>query len=550
MKVSSGTVAALCGKFEAVLPHLDERQRRLYLGAEAQALGHGGITAVATAAGVSTTTVSRGLHQLRGSPSVLGRQRAPGGGRKPLTTTDAGLQSALDALIEPTELGDPASVLPWTTASLRDLAEQLTATGHPVGASTVGKLLHQMGYSLQAAAQTRSGSNHPDRDAQFRHIHATVDAFLADGQPVISVDAKKKEAIGNYQRPGRTWRPKGTPIEVDDHAFPADTDLITPYGIYDLGKGSGWVNVGTDRNTAAFAVESIRRWWYDRGHLDHPHATALLITADAGGPNGVLFHTWKWQLAALAREMDIPITVCHFPPGTSKWNKVEHRLFSRITCAWRGIPLTSHEVAVKAIASTHTRTGLVVRAELDTHRYPTGQNPTPWQVASLPLSRDAFHGDWNYTLHPAPEPQRTPPRRTDPAATSWLSDPALTGMPRQELDSLVELVADDWQWLADRDLTRRTGHPRQRPSAHGTGQLEHHIRVLAAVLRARRVATTVLITEILDCHRTYLNRCADGAAELLARHDIYIAPAEGSKARTRAQLQARIDAARQHQDGQ
>jgi DDE family transposase len=316
MRVPPETVAALCGKFEVVLPHLDERQRRLYLGAEAQALGHGGITAVAAAADVSTVTVSRGLHQLCGSPSVLGRQRAPGGGRKPLTTTDPGLRTALDALIEPTELGDPASVLRWTTASLRDLAEQLTTMGHPVGATTVGNLLHQMGYSLQAAAQTRSGGNHPDRDAQFRHIHATVDAFLTGGQPVISVDAKKKEAIGNYQRPGRTWRPKGTPIEVDDHAFPADTDLITPYGIYDLGEDTGWVNVGTDRATAAFAVESIRRWWHDRGRSDHPAATSLLITADAGGANGVHFHTWKWQLASLARELDIPITVCHFPPGT------------------------------------------------------------------------------------------------------------------------------------------------------------------------------------------------------------------------------------------
>lgn len=281
MKVSADTVAALCGRFEAVLPHLDERQRRLYLGAEAQALGHGGITAVATAAGVSTVTVSRGLHQLRGSPSVLARQRAPGGGRRPLTTTDPGLQAALDALIEPTELGDPASVLRRTTASLRDLAEQLTVTGHPVGATTVGKQLHRMGYSLQAAAQTRSGGNHPERDTQFRHIRTTVGAFLADGQPVISVDAKKKEAIGNYQRPGRTWRPKGTPIEVDDHAFPTDTDLITPYGIYDLDKDSGWVIVGPT------ATPPPSRWS---------------------------------RSAAGAREMDIPITVCHFPPGTA-WHK-------------------------------------------------------------------------------------------------------------------------------------------------------------------------------------------------------------------------------------
>ncbi len=336
---------------------------------------------------MSTATVSRGAHQLLESPAVLGQQRAPGGGRKPLTTIDPGLQAALDALVEPAELGDPASVLRWTTASLRDLAEQLTAMGHAVGATTVGKLLHQMGYSLQAAAQTRSGGNHPDRDAQFRHFHSTVDAFLADGQPVISVDAKKKEAIGNYQRPGRTWRPKGTLIEVDDHAFPADTDLITPYGIYDLGEDTGWVNVGTDRATAAFAVESIRRWWQDRGHSDHPAATALLVTADAGGANGVHFHTWKWQLAAFACELGIPITVCHFPPGTSKWNKVEHRLFSRITCAWRGIPLTSYEVAVQAIAAAHTRTGLKVRAELDTHRSepgPLAGRRSPFDTRRLP----------------------------------------------------------------------------------------------------------------------------------------------------------------------
>jgi len=544
MRVPLGTVAALRGKFDALLPHLDERQRRLYLASEAQVLGHGGITAVAAAAGVSTATVSRGLEQLCTGPSVLGRQRAPGGGRKSLTIADPELRAALDALIEPTELGDPASPLRWTTASLRDLSEQLTALGHPVSASSVGRLLHQMGYSLQAAAQTRSGASHPDRDAQFRHIQAAVEHFLAAGQPVVSVDAKKKEAIGNYRRPGRIWRPKGDPVQVDDHAFPAEADMITPYGIYDLGEDSGWVNVGTDRNTAAFAVESIRHWWYDRGRLDHPHATALLVTADSGGANGVRSHTWKWQLATLSRELGMPITVCHFPPGTSKWNKVEHRLFSRITCAWRGIPLTSHEVAVQAIASARTRTGLRVHAELDTHRYPTGQNPSHWQVAVLPLSRDHFHGDWNYSLHPAPEPQPPPPSRTiDPSVTAWLSDPALTGMPRQELDSLAEQVAEDWQWLADRDLTRRTGRSRQRPSAHGIGQLDHHTRVLAAVLRARRVATTVLITEILGCHRTYLNRAADGATELLALHDIYIAPADGPKARTRAQLQARIAAA-------
>ncbi|MEV6742781.1 ISAzo13 family transposase, partial [Streptomyces sp. NPDC051104] len=334
-------VAVLRAKFDRILPHLDERRRRLYLASEAAAIGHGGIALVAAASGISTATVSRGLTELAKNPVPTSRVRTQGAGRKPLTVTDPGLLPALESLIEPHTRGDPVSPLRWTTLSLRALASTLTSQGHPVSAATVGRLLHGLGYSLQGTVKTTEGAGHPDRDAQFAHLNATATAFLDDEQPVISVDTKAKEWLGNRDRPGRTWRPGKDPIKVDCHTFTtSDQPVAIPYGIYDIATNTGWVNVGTDHDTAEFAVESIRRWWQRRGQVHHPDATRLLITADAGGSNDPRRWTWKKHLAAFALESGLEITVCHFPPGTSKWNKIEHRMFCHITANWRGRPLT------------------------------------------------------------------------------------------------------------------------------------------------------------------------------------------------------------------
>jgi len=394
---------ALRAKFEQILPHLDERRRRLYLASEATAIGHGGIVRVAAASGSSTTTIARGIAELAGYSAPTLRIRAPGAGRKRLTDTDTGLLPMLEALIEPHTRGDPVSPLRWTTLSLRTLATALTAQGHPVSASTVGRLLHAVGYSLQGTAKTTEGTRHPDRDAQFAHLNATAAAFIRDAQPVISVDTKAKEWLGNRDRPGRTWRPRKDAIKVDCHTFTtSDQPVAIPFGIYDIANNTGWVNVGTDHDTSEFAVESIRRWWQHRGRADYPSAGRLLITADSGGSNDPRRWTWKSNLAAFARESGLEISVCHLPPGTSKWNKIEHRMFCHITANWRGRPLTSYQVVVETIAATTTRTGLTIGAELDTGSYELGISVTPDDFHALPLTPDAFHGDWNYTLAPVP----------------------------------------------------------------------------------------------------------------------------------------------------
>lgn len=349
----------------------------------------------------------------------MGRVRRPGGGRKRVADLDPGLRSALLGLVEPDERGDPMSPLRWTTRSTRTLAAGLTRQGHRVGADTVAGLLRQEGFRLQANAKTLEGSQHVDRDAQFRYLNEQARDHRDAGQPVISVDTKKKELIGDFHNPGRSWRPTGDPVPVRVHDF-ADPQLgkATPYGIYDLAANTGWINVGTDHDTAAFAVESIRRWWHDQGRTAYPRASRLLITADAGGSNGYRTRAWKLHLARLAAETGLTITVCHLPPGTSKWNKIEHRLFSHITMNWRGRPLTSHEVILESIAATTTRTGLRVKARLDTHTYPVGIGVGDAEMAALPLTRHTFHGEWNYALHPQPTPavpaarSSRPPRLT------------------------------------------------------------------------------------------------------------------------------------------
>ena len=435
MAVAVETVELLAAKFSALLPHLDERQQRLYLGSEARALGHGGIAAVAGAAGVSRQTVAAGVEELEAGQAPLGRVRRSGGGRKRLTELDPGLRPALLALVEPDMRGDPMSPLRWTTTSTRKLAEELTRQGHKVGADTVAEVLRQEGFSLQGNAKTIEGRQNPDRDQQFRYINEQVKAHQATGEPVVSVDTKKKELLGDYKNSGREWRRAGEPVEVHTHDFP-DKELgkAVPYGIYDITANTGWINVGTDHDTAAFAVESLRRWWNGTGRVDYPQAQRLLITADAGGSNGYRTRAWKTELAVFAAETGIAVTVCHFPPGTSKWNTIEHRLFCHISTNWRGRPLTSHETVVNTIAATTTHTGLRVHAELDTSHYTTGVAVSDQHMANLPITRHDWHGDWNYTLHPAtPEPTTDDghddanghPQRPD---RTWLRHPALTGL--------------------------------------------------------------------------------------------------------------------------
>src|SRR5262245_4471085 len=491
MGLPEGTEQMLTAKFEAILPHLNERQRRLLLGAEARSLGHGGIRAVARAAGTREATVAAGADELEAGLPPLGRVRRPGGGRKPLTQTDPGLPAALLALVEPDERGDPGSPLRWTTKSLRHLAGELTRQGHTVSTATVAALLKAEGFSLQGTAKTIEGRQHRDRDAQFRHIYDQVHAWRGTGDPVISVDAKKKERVGHFLNPGREWRPAGRPAAAYDHEVPGQGEGVAiPYGIYDLATGSGWVNVGTDHNTAAFAVESIRRWWDGTGRWDHPHARRLLITADAGGSNGYRTRAWIAGLAELALASGLAITVCHFPPGTSKWNAIEHRLFSCITTNWRGRPLTSHQVIVQTIAATTTGTGLRVHAELDPGHYPTGVSITDDHWNRLPIQPQQWHGEWNYTLlpqplRPPPDPPPKPPTPPKPPAKTappppapppvpgsrddhawskaWIG-PALTGMSDRQWQHLLTSLTIPAQARHQARLFIARGRPATRPA--------------------------------------------------------------------------------------
>ncbi|MFD7015266.1 ISAzo13 family transposase [Streptomyces sp. NPDC059928] len=431
--------------FELLLPHLDERQRRLVLGAAARVRGHGGIRRVAGAAGVAESTVSRGLRELERGEEPDGRVRAAGAGRKQLRDVDPELVPALLALVEPDQRGDPESPLRWTVKSTRVLTAELSRRGHRVRHDTVAALLKAEGFSLQGTSRTTEGTRHPDRDAQFHYINDQVTTYLADGQPVISVDTKKKETLGEYAVAGREWHRAGQPVRVRAHDFPEKGALkAVPYGIYDIGADTGWVSVGSDGDTAAFAVATLRRWWGGEGRHRYPHAARLLITADAGGSNGYRVRAWKSELAAFAHENGLEVTVCHFPPGTSKWNKIEHRLFSQISINWRGRPLTSHEVVVSTIGATRTRTGLAVHAELDPGTYPTGVTVSDGVMARLPLSPHEWHGTWNYTLRPeplAPQPPAKPAEfgrfPADDKTPAWLRHPSLTGLEPAAFDDLA-----------------------------------------------------------------------------------------------------------------
>jgi Rhodopirellula transposase DDE domain len=393
--------AELGRMFASVLPVLDEGQRRVLAGAQARALGRGGIAVVARAARMSRTTVGKAVAEVEAGVDPGTPIRRPGAGRRRLVDTDAQLLGRLDALVEPTSRGDPMCPLRWTSKSTSNLADALVAAGHRVSPDTVGRLLRSMDYSLQATAKQLEGAQHGDRDAQFVYLTEQVADHLRGGDPVVSVDSKKKELVGQKANRGREYRPKGAPERVDVHDFPdPQIGKAIPYGVYDIGANEGFVVVGDDHDTAAFAVATIGRWWDMVGSRAYPTATRLLITADAGGSNSYRGRLWKLELGRLAARTNLAITVCHFPPGTSKWNKIEHRLFSAITLNWRGRPLTSHQVVVNLIGATTNTKGLKVRAHRDTDSYPLGVKVTKAELAAVPVTPHEFHGDWNYTVHP------------------------------------------------------------------------------------------------------------------------------------------------------
>ena len=497
-------------------------------------LGHGGVRAVAQVAGVSESTVRKGVFELEEGqdPFPVGRARREGGGRKSAEELDAGLVPALLALVEPEERGDPESPLRWTTKSLRHLAGELTRQGHPVSAPTVGRLLREAGFSLQANAKTLEGAQHPDRDAQFRYINERVKDHQAGGEPVISVDTKKREQLGRLPMAGREWRPKGEPVEVEDHSFfftGPEVEQAIPYGIYDITRDSGWVNVGTDHDTSVFAVESIRRWWRARGRDDYPGASRLLITADAGGSNSYRYRVWKSELAALAAETGLVITVCHFPPGTSKWNKIEHRLFSHITMNWRGRPLTSHEVVVQTIAATRTSRGLRVEAVLDPGDYPTGVAISKERFAALPLERHTTHGAWNYTLRPAAATpavgegttgQLSSPARRRQEMLGKLNDERLTGMTSAGLARLCAALAPLQAARAQQRYSQQRGGRARRATGNVRARplFDDAARLLLTLLYQRQACSMNVLADLLEVTATCIGDLVKETREILEDH--------------------------------
>jgi hypothetical protein len=397
---------AMKARLAELLPRLNERDRRAALGAEAKAWGYGGIEEVHRATGAARSTVKNGIRDLGSvvGADMTGRVRARGGGRKEAEESDPELLERLDSLVEPETRGDPESPLRWTTKSTRNLARELTALGHAVSHSVVATVLRSRGYSLQGNRKTLEGSQHPDRDAQFRYINSLAEELLAAGEPVISVDTKKKEMVGPFAQAGREWHRRGEPVAVSTYDFPDTAEgKAIPYGVYDLTDDSAWVSVGVDHDTSVLAVATIGRWWQQMGKARYPNARRLMVTADGGGSNGHRPWLWKFELAKLARATGLDITVCHYPPGTSKWNRIEHRVFSRITLNWRGRPLESYQTVVNLIANTTTTTGLTIRCELDPGLYPTKIKLTDQQKESIPVTRHDFHGDWNYTIQQAEE---------------------------------------------------------------------------------------------------------------------------------------------------
>jgi hypothetical protein len=496
-------------ELELLLPMLDERARRLVLGAVARAAGEGGTGRVAAMAGASWQTVADGAAEVAsGESAPQGRVRRPGAGRPRKAETDPGLLPALESLVRDSVRGDPQSPLTWTTRSVRNLAGELSAAGHPCAASTVWRTLKAAGYTLQSVSRAAEGRQHPERDAQFRYIAAQAREHAAAGQPVISVDSKKKEKTGNYGQDGREWRPEGDPVIVRSHDFPEkDGRHAIPYGVYDEAANAGFVNVGTDGNTAALAVESVRRWWQLAGKAAYPGASRLLVTCDSGGSNAAVSRGWKAGLAELARETGLDITVCHFPPGTSKWNKIEHRLFSQITLAWRGRPLTSYDVIIDTIGNVTTETGLTCAAVLDENRYPTGLEVTDQQMRELEerqLTRHEFHGDWNYSLlavpRPAPEPEPLQPAPARPCSQDDLNHPALTGTDPAAVTALAAALAARLDARLEHDLRVRRGRPRARPHAGQPRRLDAADYLLAALLKRHLGVPSHVTAALLGVH--------------------------------------------------
>jgi len=541
MGANAELVKLMGPQLELLLPELDEKARRLTLGAVARAAGAGGIGAVAKVTGASWQTVANGAAELEsGQAAPDGRVRRPGGGRKLLAETDPGLRPVLLGLVEDSTRGDPESPLVWTTKSVKKLSDELTARGHRCSPQTCWRLLHEEGFSTQANARVTEGRRHPDRDAQFRYIAAQAGEHLAAAQPVISVDAKKKEQVGEFAQAGRDWRRQGDPVKVRSHDFPDEQGgHAIPYGVYDVAANTGFVNVGTDHNTAAFAVESVRRWWNLIGRDAYPHAERLLVTCDAGGSNGWRNRAWKAGIAEFAQDSGLEVTVCHFPPGTSKWNRIEHRLFSQITLAWRGRPLTSHDVIINTIGAVTTSTGLAVTAVLDGARYPTGTTISDEQMQDLEdraLARHDFHGEWNYTLLPAwrPAPEPRPEPAPPPAAAALaalapvvaaLASPELTGLPRAGLADLAASLELPWAAAREQRLHLDRGRSRQArtgPAAPFKYTLE--TMLLAAICHHRLGMPYSNIAALLGAHHTTIAPAGRAVAGLLGDGHPALAP--------------------------
>jgi hypothetical protein len=539
--VSADGEAALAAKFAMMRRlGLDERQWREYLGVEARALGYGGIAAVARAAGVSQTTVAAGVAEIEGGELdglPPGRSRRAGGGRKRAEDAQPGLTGALRGLLEAATRGDPVAEITWCSLSLRDIGRQMAGLGFGCGKDALARMLRAEGYSLRGMSRTIEGRQHPDRDAQFRRINAMIGQFGAAGEPAVSVDAKKKEQLGPYHRPGRSWRPRGSPVAVRDHDFPdAELGKITPYGVYDIAANRGFVSAGTSCDTAAFAVNALRLWWQQEGSLRYPGAGTLLVTCDAGGSNSYTSRLWKHELAVLAAETGLAITVCHFPPGTSKWNKIEHRLFCHITRTWRARPLMTAEDAVAGIAATVTGQGLKCTAVLDDAGYPKGRQISDARMRHLEdrvLDRGAVRGEWNYTVRPAPRPAPGPepgPEQAGRCPQAILTHPALTGMDPGALHALAAaLDVPAGARREQRNYTRR-GHRRVNAIRNGDGsngrrRLDLTDHLIAWRLREHLHLPLQAIGALLGVTASTVSHATATAAALLAGAGIPPPPA-------------------------
>jgi hypothetical protein len=533
MVVDSGVNGRLAGKFAELRPHLDERRWRLYLGSEARAYADeagcgiaAAVAAVAVAAGVSRATVMAGAEELAGGADQLaGRSRRPGAGRRKLEDKDPGLGAALKDVVEAATRGDPVAEITWCSLSLREIARQLAGRGYRCGKDAVARMLGEAGYSLQGMSRTAEGSQHPDRDAQFGHIGTMIGQFRAAGDPVVSVDGKKKEQLGPFYRAGRSWRPAGDPVRVRDHDFP-DHELgkITPYGVFDIAANRGFVSVGTSHDTAAFAVNALRLWWQAEGAARYRGAERLLVTCDAGGSNSYASRLWKHELAVLAQETGLEIWVCHFPPSTSKWNKIEHRLFCHITRTWRARPLMTKEDAVAGIAATTTYQGLKCTAVLDEAIYPTGTQISGQRMAYLEkriLGRQDTHGEWNYTVLPAPrlgpDPAPAPdPAGPDPAMLTALA--ALAGI--TDLAALHAAIALPWQAAREQRLHLARSHPRRKDSGSLPWRVPFEAIVTATACHHRLGMPYRLLGELLGAHPSTISQAARRITPLLEQHGI------------------------------